>query len=353
MSTGPIRVLVVDDSAVIRRMVTKLLEAEPGIEVAGIAQDGKIALERIAALKPDIVSLDLEMPVMDGLTALAEIRRLYPKLPVIIFSSISEAGADATVKALSLGASDYVTKPSQVSSIADSLASIGGQLVSRIRALCRRAAPARGGLPSGRPGTLRNCDIVAIGCSTGGPKALERVFGALPAGFGAPIVVVQHMPPLFTRTLAKTLDDRSTLRVSEAEDGALLQAGAALIAPGDFHMELERGMGGVRVRLNQNAKEHSCRPAVDPLFRSVARVYRARALAVVLTGMGRDGSVGAQAIREGGGQVIVQDEPSSVVWGMPGSVVEAGLADAVLPLDQIACTLDRCVRSASAAKESA
>ena len=345
----PIRVLIVDDSAVVRRIVTKLIEAEPGIEVAGIAQDGKIALERIAQLKPDIVSLDLEMPVLDGLGVLAELRRLQSKVPVIIFSAISEAGAEATLKALTLGASDYVTKPSQLSSIADSMSAIGSQLIEKIRALCPHgieSAPAKQRLIQ-RPTEFAPCGIVAIGTSTGGPKALERVMAALPADLGVPVVIVQHMPPLFTRTLAKTLDDRCPLTVQEAHDGALLKPGCAWVAPGDFHMELKREDVGVRIVLGKGPKEHSCRPAVDPLFRSVANAYREHAFGVVMTGMGKDGGGGAKAIREVGGQIVAQDEATSVVWGMPGFVVEAGLANAVLPLDRIGEAVTAAARAGS------
>ncbi len=344
--TRPIRVLVVDDSAVVRRIVTKLLEAEPGIEVVGVAQDGKVALEKTAALKPDVVSLDLEMPVMDGLTALPELRRLHPHVPVIIFSALTEAGAEATLRALALGASDYVTKPMQLSTVSEALAAIGGQLAEKIRALCPRPASSLAARPRlvQQPVEYRPCGVVAIGSSTGGPKALERVLAALPADFGVPVLIAQHMPPVFTRTLAKSLDGRSALAVQEAEDGMRVSPGSAWVAPGDFHMELKKDESGVHIALGKGPKEHSCRPAVDPLFRSAAEIYGPLALGVVLTGMGKDGSGGAKAIREAGGQVIAQDEATSVVWGMPGFVAESGLADAVLPLDRIADVLAVCAR---------
>jgi two-component system chemotaxis response regulator CheB len=344
MNERNLRVLVVDDSAVVRRMVTKLLEAERGIEVVGVAADGASALERLAACAPDVITLDLDMPGMDGLTALPELKRAAPEVPVVILSSFSEEGAEITLKALSLGASDYVTKPKLVRGEPDSLAPVAEQLVTKLRALCVRGDAAPAAVAPQAP--LRACNAIVIGTSTGGPRALEVVLGALPNDLGVPVVVVQHMPPLFTRKLAASLDERCGLTVREAEDGVRLKAGVVWLAPGDFHVELRREAGAIRLALHQGEKENACRPALDPLFRSAAKAYGPGTLAVVMTGMGIDGTAGARAIRAAGGQVIAQDRASSVVWSMPASVADAGLADAVLPLSRIAGALDRAARAA-------
>jgi two-component system chemotaxis response regulator CheB len=335
-----ISVLVVDDSVVIRRLVTDALQAEPDIRVVGTAPNGKVALAKIDQLAPDVVTLDIEMPVMDGLTTIKEIRKTHAKLPVIMFSTLSVAGGAATLEALSSGASDYVTKPANVGSVRESMASVREQLVPRIRALAGRRAPsarmpahpAVTVAPSGPP---QRIELLAVGCSTGGPEALTTVLTRLPADLPVPVVVVQHMPPVFTRLFAERLDRASKLRVIEATDGTTLVPGHVYIAPGDHHLEVVRTGTVTRTRLHDGPPECFCRPAVDVLFRSVASAYRGSALGLVLTGMGQDGKRGSELLREGGSRVIVQDEASSVVWGMPGAVAGAGLADAVLPLEQI------------------
>jgi len=337
-----VRVLVVDDAVVFRRLVAEELSADPAIEVVGTAANGRIALAKLAQVNPDLVILDIEMPELDGLATLREIRKSHPRLPVIMFSALTERGAEATLDALALGATDYFAKPTGTGSLEASLRVIRDELVPEIKALCRRDAgppttagvAAAGPAPGGaRVGPVK---VIAIGASTGGPNALADVFGGLPADFPVPVVIVQHMPPMFTRLLAERLSDRSPVAVEEGRTGAVLRAGHAWLAPGDFHMAVVRDGERARILLNQGPAENSVRPAVDVLFRSVAQAFGPNVLAVVLTGMGQDGLRGCEAVRSAGGQVIVQDEPTSVVWGMPGFVARAGLADRVLPLARVA-----------------
>lgn len=334
----PVRVLIVDDSVVVRKLIGEALSSTPEIIVAGSASSGALALTKIPQLNPDVITLDIEMPGLNGIETLAEIRKLYPKLPVIMCSTLTERGAAITLEALSQGASDYVTKPSNTASLADAMDHFRPELAGKILSLARRAF---GAVPSAVPQTRRAralggpIDILAIGSSTGGPNALSEVIPRLPEDFAVPVVVVQHMPPVFTRLLAERLDSRSQVSVHEAESGAKLEAGHVWLARGDYHLTLARKGTSVVLNLNQDPPEHSCRPAVDVLFRSVAQVYGQATLAVVLTGMGYDGARGAAHIREAGGEILVQDEASSVVWGMPGAVVSAGIADKVCPLGEI------------------
>jgi two-component system chemotaxis response regulator CheB len=338
-----IRVLVVDDSVVVRKFLCDTLAEDPELEIVGSASNGRIALAKIAQLNPDLVTLDVEMPVMDGLETLAEMRRLKLTMPVIMFSTLTERGGVATLEALSLGASDYATKPSNTGNPAGA---IRAELLPKIRALCGRRKKEAVVLPSIRPprpkfAANRRIEIVAIGTSTGGPNALAEVLPRIPREFPVPIVVVQHMPPIFTRLLAERLASRSEIRVVEGSAGVVLAAGQAWIAPGNFHMTVQRSGVNSFISLNQNPPENSCRPAVDVLFRSVAATYRANVLGVVMTGMGGDGAIGAQSIRDAGGEVIIQDEASSVVWGMPGLIYSQGLADAVYPIDCLATEITR------------
>jgi len=344
----PIRVLIVDDSAVIRRHLSEVLASDPEISIAGTAPSGQLALVRIPELKPDLVTLDVEMPGMNGLETLVEIRKLYPRLPTIMFSTLTGPGASATVEALARGASDYALKPSLAGSAEAARERVLLELVPKIKALCRRpAGPARSParhvpVPFVSPAVApARVDVVAIGSSTGGPNALVEVIPQFPADFPLPILIVQHMPAMFTNLLATRLNGMSKLKVQEAKDGDKLRGGQIWIAPGDYHMLVAGETPDRQIVLNQNPPENSCRPAVDCLFRSVAASYGAHVLAVVLTGMGSDGTRGAEAIRKAGGTVIVQDEASSVVWGMPGSVVSAGLAEKVCPLNEIAGELVR------------
>jgi two-component system chemotaxis response regulator CheB len=334
----PVRTLIVDDSAVARKMLNDLLASDPEIVVAGAAVDGRQALARIRELKPALVTLDIDMPGMDGLEALVKIRKLYPKLPVIMFSTQTERGAMVTLDALARGASDYVAKPSPSETPERSHERVRKELLRKIKSLCAEHMPQ----PQPEPASTRSerpqsrIDVVAIGTSTGGPGALSQLIPQLPADLPVPIVIVQHMPPLFTRLLAERLNVISPLEVREGKEGEKLRRGQVWIAPGDHHMTVARKGTDFLLALNRDPEENSCRPAVDVLFRSVAQTYGANVLAVVLTGMGSDGTQGAAAVREAGGEVIAQDEESSVVWGMPGKVVAASLADRIFPLNGIA-----------------
>ena len=329
------RALVVDDSVVARRLVSKALASEGSVEVAGVAADGRLALAAIERLRPDIVILDVQMPVMDGLEALDAIRDRWPTLPVIMFSTLTARSAEVTLDALARGANDYVLKPTGVPGPTAAMARIREDLVPRILALTAPAPPTTPPPTPNISGPPTRIDAVAIAISTGGPTALARLLPALPASIPVPVLIVQHMPPMFTRILAERLDRSSELHVVEAADGQILRRGGVWIAPGDHHMTVERD-GPIRIRTNVGPRENSCRPSADPLFRSVAEVFGANALGVVMTGMGSDGLRGAEDLVAAGAHVIAQDQGSSVVWGMPGFVVGAGLADAVLPLDRIA-----------------
>ncbi len=341
-----IRVLVVDDSVVIRRLVTHALEREPGIEVVGSASNGALALQRIPQLNPDVLTLDIEMPEMDGLEALRRVRQSYSHVRVIMFSTLTERGAKVTLEALTLGADDYVTKASNEGSLDRSMARLREELIPKIKQFFRfpwaspaapapaRQTPELRASPSLRSSKLRP-RVVAIGISTGGPAALGEILPDLPRDFPLPILLVQHMPPLFTRLLAERLNATCALPVEEATQGMAVEPGKILIAPGDFHMKVAPQGAAVRVCLDQSPPLNSCRPAVDALFASVGQVYGGATIAAVLTGMGQDGLRGAEILKAQGASVVAQDEASSVVWGMPGAIVNAGLADRVLPLGQI------------------
>jgi two-component system chemotaxis response regulator CheB len=334
----PVRVLIVDDSVVVRKLLCEALASAPEVEVAGTASSGGIALAKIPQLNPDVITLDIEMPGLNGIETLVEVRKLYPKLPVIMFSTLTERGATITLDALSLGASDYATKPSNSESLANAMEQVRRELVAKIISLAgprSPAVPVPALSPLKRKPGIQRIDILAIGTSTGGPNALAEVIPQLPGNFPVPVVVVQHMPPVFTRLLADRLNSRSTLEVREGEAGETLRPGQVWIAPGDHHLMVERKGTGVVLDLNQEPPENSCRPAVDVLFRSVAHTYGPSVLGVVMTGMGSDGARGALHIREAGGAIVVQDEASSVVWGMPGAVVSAGAADKICPLTEI------------------
>lgn len=340
-----IRVLIVDDAVVVRSRVSKVLSTDPELEVVGVAANGRIALAKIPQLNPDVVILDVEMPEMDGLQTLDIIRQTYPHLSVIMFSTFTYAGATATLDALALGACDYATKPSNLGNVEAANEHIRTQLIPKIKLFGDGAAQA-GITNITKPLTLRRTstqrvEVVAIGVSTGGPNALAELLPAFGADFPVPILIVQHMPPMFTQLLAQRLAAKSQIPVREAVSGTVLEPGNAWIAPGDFHMVVERDGTRVRLQTNQEAPENSCRPAVDVLFRSVAQVYGGNTLAVILTGMGQDGLQGCEQIRELGGQIFVQDRDSSVVWGMPRCVANAGLADLILPLNQMAEAITR------------
>jgi two-component system chemotaxis response regulator CheB len=344
---APIAVLLVDDSMVVRRIMTSVLSADPDITVVGTAASGRSALEKVEQLAPDIMILDIEMPEMDGLETLRHLRRLHPRLPVIMFSTLTERAAAATLEALSLGARDYVTKPGGGAT----LEAVRSQLLPRIKALVRRAPrtsetadAARPAVADERPGQTGPHQLLAIGASIGGPDAVAAIVRALPGDLPVPVAVVQHMPPIFTRLFAQRLDRTSPLAVVEGQPGMGLEPGLVVVAPGDSHLLVADGRRGPVVATNQEPRQNGCRPAVDVLFGSAAAVFGDRVLACVLTGMGQDGLDGSRRLRAAGSEIVVQDEATSVVWGMPGAVAAAGLADRVLPLPQIAADLTLALR---------
>lgn len=353
-----VRALVVDDSVVVRRTVANVLGEADDVEVVGTASDGRLGLRRIAELKPDVVTLDVEMPGMNGLETLEHIRRDYPQLPVIMYSTLTERGARETLDALSLGAVDYATKPSGATTREEAAQQVRTNLLPLVRLWGRRkvvrrapavprpaaATPAPAAVTTPlRPGPV---DLVTIGVSTGGPDALAAMVPTLPGDLPVPVAIVQHMPPVFTAMLAHRLDQVSALTVSEAVDGEQARPGHVYIAPGGRHLEVRRGAGGLVLTLSDAAPENSCRPAVDVLFRTATAATAGRLLAVVLTGMGQDGLEGARLVRAAGGPVLAQDEESSVVWGMPGFVARAGVATGVLPLEEIGAAVTRIARHA-------
>jgi two-component system, chemotaxis family, protein-glutamate methylesterase/glutaminase len=334
-ATARPRVLVIDDSAVVRGLVARWIEADDRLELAGASPDGEQGVRRAAELQPDLVVLDVEMPRMDGLTALPLILKAAPGARVVMASTLTRQGAEVTIRALSLGAADYAAKPA--AGQAGGADAYRFDLLNKLDALCPRPAPPRRVIaplrPDQRPPAYRP-SLVAIGASTGGPQALRELAAALPADTGAPILITQHMPPVFTALLAEHLS-KLGLPAAEAADGEVLRPGRIYLAPGDFHMRVRQGPDGLHAALDQGPKVNFCRPAVDPLFESLADAGVRGVLAVVLTGMGSDGREGARRLYESGAHVIAQDRQSSVVWGMPGSVIEAGLADMVLPLNRI------------------
>jgi two-component system, chemotaxis family, protein-glutamate methylesterase/glutaminase len=387
----PQRVLIVDDSAVIRRVIQRIVEREPGFEVVGTARDGRMAIERCQSLRPDIVTLDVEMPVLDGLGALPGLLEVDRDLAVIMVSSHTSRGARETIEALLRGALDYVTKPSSSDSPESGLAQFEALLVPKLQAMASRrkasAAPRILNLPSssaprllslpspapatGAPGapSLRaaraqslpvsrapqprpvdaraELRVLALGSSTGGPAALSQLLQRLPPSFPLPIVIAQHMPETFTRLLAERLSETSPFKVREGASGEILRPGEAWIAPGDFHLTVEAsGDHQLRLELNSSAPVNCCRPSVDVLLSSLARAAGRHTLAVILTGMGHDGRDGCGAIRGAGGQVLAQDEASSVIWGMPGAVVAAGFAQGVYPISRMADEIASRVRQA-------
>lgn len=345
MQTQKKKVLVVDDAVVVRRVLTQAINQDPDLEVSGTAANGRLALSKFRAPYPDIVLLDVEMPEMDGLETVRELRKLDRRIPIIMFSTLTERGASVTLEALALGATDYVTKPSNFDGNT-TLDAVLKELIPKIRILChlscvqsdpptlRLRSPTN--VRSPLPRILTPVKIIVIGVSTGGPDALARILPLLPREFPVPLLIAQHMPPIFTTMLAARLTAKSQLPTRECAPGEPLVSGCAFLAPGDFHMVVEQEHGSVVLKTHQGARENFCRPSVDVLFRSVAQIYADRALAVVLTGMGQDGLRGCEMLHNLGARVYVQDEASSVVWGMPGFVARAGLADKILPLNQIA-----------------
>ncbi len=357
--SSPIRVLLADDSVVIRRIVCDVLSDHRDVQIVGAAADGRQALELIESTHPDVMILDVEMPVMDGIATLKTLRQTNRRLPVIMFSSLTTRGAEATLDALAQGASDYVAKPAGTESRSEAAEYLNEHLLPLVLQWGRhhqRGLNRSGGdrtrprttqriARSSAAGRQQSVELIAIGSSTGGPNALADVLKDLPADLPCPIVIVQHMPKVFTRLLAERLDKTCSLTVREGTDGAPIGPGEVWIAPGDYHMVVDGSAGQLHLRLNQDEPENSCRPAVDVLFRSVSEVCQGRCLAVVLTGMGKDGMEGCRLLKEKGARIVVQDEATCVVWGMPRAVAEAGLADRVLPLPDIASELILSCRS--------
>ena len=338
----PIRVLVVDDSALMRKLIPQMLERDRSIQVVGTAMDGSFALAKIEELKPDVITLDLEMPRMDGIETLREITRKH-RIPVIVVSAHTTAGASATFKALALGALDFIAKPADAA--AARMDEIAAELIAKIKAAASGkvgAVPAMTHVPQPakqpRPRTAPS-RIVAVGISTGGPNTLQYVLAQLPADFPGAILVVQHMPEGFTEMFARRLNDTCAIEVKEARSGDLLAAGRALICPGNRHMRVRRmPLGEVTVLSNED-RVNGHRPSVDVLFRSVAQEFGPKAIAVLMTGMGDDGADAMGAVKEAGGLTIAQSAESCVVFGMPKAAIERGHAARVLSLDALANTL--------------
>jgi two-component system chemotaxis response regulator CheB len=353
---SPIRVLIVDDSAVVRGLLSRLVGEQPDLEVAATAANGQMALNMLAGRRVDVVVLDIEMPVMDGLTALPQLLAADPHLRIIIASTLSTPGAAVTMRALAAGASDYVAKPSasrEITQAGCANSDFRRDLLTKIRGLGeagrrRRgvvalptAAPQAGATRPGAPIVLRPLrgerpDVIVIGSSTGGPQALSTLIGGLGSDVAQPMLIVQHMPPTFTTILAEHLARLSGRPCAEGRDGEAIQPGRIYVAPGDHHMLVAADGRRRLIRINRDAPENFCRPAVDVLFRSAARAFGAATLAVVLTGIGADGTRGGRDIVDAEGALLAQDEATSVVWGMPGSAARAGLCSAVLPLPALA-----------------
>jgi len=377
-SSDPYRVMLVDDSAVIRGLFARSLESDPDVQVVASVGDGQMAVTTLAKdkAKIEVIVLDIEMPRMDGLTALPELLKIDPDVPVVMASTLTERNADISLKALSLGAKDYIPKPTSTRELSGADA-FKRELLEKVKTFASARRRKAGGVAPGRPrfsaerragaGTpgaapvaaapaaaakpaasvqLRGAgrrapQVLCIGSSTGGPQALFKVIGGLPTTLRLPILLTQHMPATFTSILADHIKRSTGWDCVEATDGMPVQQGRVHLAPGDYHMLAERSAGGAVLRLNQGPPENFCRPAVDPMLRSAIDVWGGQVLAVILTGMGHDGQKGSEALVTAGGTVIAQDEASSVVWGMPGAVARAGLCTAVLPLDQIASWIDR------------
>lgn len=368
----PVRVMVVDDSAVIRGLITRALETDPGVQVVATVGNGQLAISQLARTDVDVIVLDIEMPVMDGITALPELLKVAPDVKIVMASTLTQRNAQVSIEAMQKGASDYIPKPSSTGEIHGS-ADFKRELLEKVKALGRARrdrrdrnkaagvpeakgtpAPRVGAAAASRPSLLSPSapiqlrpfgrmppQIVGIGSSTGGPQALFTVLGALSPAMRLPIVITQHMPATFTTILAEHIARVSKRPSAEGKDGEAIEQGKIYLAPGDFHMVIETDGARKIVKLNKNPPENFCRPAVDPMFRSLAVAYGASVLGVVLTGMGADGAKGGKVLADAGGSVIAQDEASSVVWGMPGATAQTGVCSAVLPIDKIAGEIAR------------
>lgn len=341
-----VKVLIVDDSAFMRNALSSMLSSDPEISIVGTARDGLEAIDKVAALNPDIVTMDVEMPRMDGLTALRHIMEKDP-VPVIMVSSLTMDGAKTTLDALDLGAVDFI--PKNLSELSINIVKIKEILIEKIKQIARRGIVRRRMVPAAHktievPKTMpvrttgdRRVGLVSIGTSTGGPKALQEIIPHIPKDFPVPIVIAQHMPPNFTGPFAERLNQLSQITVKEAEDGESVKPGVALVAPGRGHMRLTRKRGiDTVVSISENKEEFIYRPSVDALMLSVAEFFPGRALGVILTGMGNDGLKGLTALKKTGGRIFAQSEETCVVYGMPKAVVDAGIADKVLSLEEMA-----------------
>ena len=340
-----IRVLIVDDSSVVRRTLKTVLLSDPDFSIVGAGADGKEGIELALKLKPDLVILDVDMPRMNGLEVLAELKKKNPELAIIMFSSLVQKGSVITLDAISLGADDYFCKPS-TGSVEETIELLKKDLLPRLKAVFKKNQSSSGviDMPQAAKKILKEHiksvtpKILAIGVSAGGPEALKVLLTALPP-LPVPAVITQHMPAGFTKSLADHLNSQTRHPVTEAVDGDTLVVGKFLLAPGDYHMVIEPCLAGNKVRLNQNPPENFCRPAVDPMLRSVAKIYGASVLTVILTGMGQDGLEGCKAIHKAGGKILVQDQATSVVWGMPGSVYKEGLAEEALSIHDLSSAI--------------
>ena len=358
-STGPYRVMIVDDSAVIRGLLTRALESDPHISIVASVQNGKIALSTLERQKVDVVVLDIEMPVMDGMTALPLIIKAQPGIKVIMASTLTLKNAEISMQALQAGAADYIPKPTSTGEISTA-GDFKRELTEKVKAL---GLAARGGSaavqPIAAPAAVRSTgtvvakpavakkqiqlrpmpttvpEIIAIGSSTGGPQALFEVIKSLAGKVTQPILITQHMPATFTKLLAEHITRVSGMNCNEAQNGEAIVGGQVYVAPGDFHMLLEADGNKKIIRLTQDPPENFCRPSVDPMLRSLSAIYGPKLLVLILTGMGADGQRGSEVVTAAGGAVVAQDEATSVVWGMPGAVASNGLCSAVLPLKDI------------------
>ncbi len=336
-----IKVMVVDDSAFMRKIISDILDEDKDIDVPWTAKNGQDVLEKLKHVVPDVITLDIEMPIMDGISALQEIVRLY-NIPVIMLSSLTVSGAESTIKALEIGAIDFITKPTNIFKLSNKEEK--KELIEKVKIASQIKGSSKSYISGTRPKTVHNIIfskekeleyIISIGTSTGGPKALQSVIPQIPANINGSILVVQHMPEGFTKSLATRLDSMSNVKVKEAEDGEKMLKGYCYIAPGNYHMVVQQEKDGIKLRLRQDATVSGHRPSVDVLMESVAAIRTLKKIAVIMTGMGSDGANGMKRIFDSGGHTIAQDEESSVVYGMPKSAVNNGCVNKILPLNEI------------------
>ena len=371
-----LRVLVVDDTIVYRTAVSEILKEIPGVEVVGVAHNGRIAISKIGLLKPDILTLDIEMPVMNGLEVLAELKRSYPGVGAIMLSTLTSDGSEMTMQALELGAFDFILKPSsttisegkrQIKELLQPMleafakSKTAAKLIGRqdllfksrtipkaapVRPIAKTSQPTLSPQTATSPAARQKSEIVVIGISTGGPNALSQMLPKIPKNINVPVLIVQHMPPMFTKSLATSLDKKCALHVKEAEEGESIQPNTVYIAPGGKQMKLVAAPNGVNrlIRITNDPPENSCKPSADYLFRSIGDYYVGRTTAVIMTGMGADGTKGLEILKAKGAHIIAQDEASCVVYGMPKAATEKGLVHVISPLNKIADEIVKTLR---------